>query len=92
MDMEVNTNAFSEATSSLNKHCRIIEGMTKILVQRLRAARESFDDYNYDQTVASVNTIQKRITTFSIRVDHMEKDLKTLERLVWEYTNGGYGR
>ncbi len=92
MDMNVNTDAFGSASSSLKKHCRIIEKMTEILIKRLGAAKQEFDDANYDRTVASAVAVKNQIAAFSNKVDTLNKDLKTLESLVNDYANGGYGR
>lgn len=92
MDMNVTTDAFSSASSSLKKHCKIIEAMTDMLIKKLGAAKQEFDDANYDRTVVSAASVKKQIAVFSDKVDTLNKDLKTLEALVKDYANGGYGR
>ena len=92
MDMNVNTDAFLSASSSLKKHCKIIEAVTGMFIKKLGAAKQEFDDVNYDRTVASAVSVKNQIAVFSGKVDTLEKDLKTLEALVNEYANGGYGR
>ena len=92
MDMHVNTNAFLNASSSLKKHCDIIEAMTGILLKRLENAKQGFDDVNYDRTVESATSIKKRIAVFSREVNSLNRDLQTLESFVDDYANGGYGR
>ena len=92
MDMNVNTDAFSKASLSLKKHCKIIEAVTGMFIKQLNNARQEFDDANYDRTVASAASVKKQIVSFSIQVDALEKDLKRLEALVNNYANGGYGR
>lgn len=90
MDMEVNTFAFSDVSSRLKKHCGIIEAMTDIFFKKLAAARQNFDDVNYDRTLSAAASVKDRIAAFSGEVKALEKDLKTLEKLVNEYANGGY--
>ena len=92
MDMNVNTDAFSSASSSLKKHCRIIEQLTTFLLKQLSNAYTDFDDVNYDRTTEAATSVKKEINAFSRRVDTLDKDLKTLETIVNEYANGGYGR
>jgi len=92
MDMNVNTDAFLSASSSLKKHCKIIEAMTGMLIKKLGTAKQEFDDVNYDRTVTSAILVKNQIAVFSNRVDTLNKDLKTLESLVNDYANGGYGR
>ena len=92
MDMNVNTDAFSCASSSLKKHCKIIEAMTAMLIKKLGAVKQEFDDVNYDRTVTSAISVKNQIAVFSNRVDTLNKDLKTLDALVNDYANGGYGR
>ena len=90
MDMEVDTYAFSSASKSLKKHCRIIETMTEIFMKKLSNARQNFDDVNYDRTLASATSVKYQMNVFSSKVNNMDKDLRTLETLVNEYANGGY--
>lgn len=92
MDMNVNTDAFGSASSSLKKHCKIIEKMTGLLIKRLGAVKQEFDDVNYDRTAASAISVKNQIEVFSGKVDTLDKDLRTLESLVNDYANGGYGR
>lgn len=92
MDMQVNTDAFSSASSSLKKHCRIIEQLTIFLLKQLANARADFDDVNYDRTAEAAASVKREISDFSRKVDALDKDLKTLEDIVNEYANGGYGR
>ena len=92
MDMEVNTEVFSIASSSLRKHCDIIEDMTVMLIKRLIDMKQNFDDVNYDRTMSATLSLKNQIVEFSGKISALEKDLKTLESLVYEYANGGYGR
>lgn len=92
MDMNVHTDAFSSASSSLKKHCKIIEAMTALLIKKLGAAKQEFDDSNYDSTVSCAMAVKNQVAAFSSKVTTLEKDLKTLEALVYDYANGGYGR
>ena len=92
MDMNVNTDAFLVASSSLKKHCKIIEAMTGMFIKKLGAAKQEFDDENYDRTVSSAVSVKTQIAAFSRKVAALDKDLKTLEALVNDYANGGYGR
>ena len=92
MDMKVSTEAFSSASSSLKKHCNIIETITDIFMKKLAAANSEFDDVNYSRTVTSMTAVKTQIAAFSTKVDTLNKDLTTLEDLVNHYANGGYGR
>lgn len=92
MDMNVNTDAFSAASSSLGKHCRMIETMTDVFMRKLASVRSEFDDVNYDRTVMAAISVKTQITAFSQNVYTLQSDLKKLEALVLDYTNGGYGR
>ena len=91
MDMDVNTDAFSSASLSLKKHCKIIDAMTGMFIKKLGSAKQEFDDANHDRTVASAISVKNQIVVFSHKVDMLDKGLKTLETLVNDYANGGYG-
>lgn len=92
MDINVTIDAFSNASYSLKRHCRKIEAVTDFLIKRLESVHEDFDDVNYDRTVESVTNVKRGINTLSNNIHRLDNNLKALESIVHEYTNGGYNR
>ena len=90
IDVKVDTEALERASRTLRRHSEKMESVTDFLIKRLNAIHSEFDDENYDRTLEAVTEIRRGIRGIAESVSALDRNLKSLEKIIVDYANGGY--
>ena len=90
IDVKVETEALERAYHTLRRRSEKMECVTDFLIKRLDAIHPEFDDENFKRTYNEITGVKAGIYQVSEKISSLNKSLKELERIIFDYANGGY--